>query len=53
MTLRALPRGDYRVAVDAWGLSGEQPLSITRDQVVELRVLSYLDILVWSACCSQ
>jgi len=46
VTLRALPRGDYRVAVDTPGLSGEQPLSITRDQVVELRVLSYLDIVV-------
>ena len=44
--LRALPRGNYRVAVDGGGLSGEQPLAITRDQVVELRVLSYLDIVV-------
>jgi hypothetical protein len=46
LLLSALPRGNYRVSVHSWGLSAAQPLAITRDQVVELKVLSYLDIIV-------
>ncbi len=43
-TLPALPRGSYRISANAWGVSGTQPLSLTRDQVVELKVFSYFDI---------
>ena len=43
-TLPALPRGSYRISAKAWGLSGTQPLSLTRDQVVDLKVFSYFDI---------
>ncbi len=46
VALSALPRGNYKVSVDSWGLSARQPLSITRDQVVKIRVVSYLDISV-------
>ena len=43
-TLPALPRGSYRISANAWGVSGTQPLSLTRDQVVDLKVFSYFDI---------
>ena len=44
LIFEALPRGEYHLSVEAPGLSGSQPVSITRDQVVQLKVLSYLDI---------
>ncbi len=40
-----LPRGSYEISVNAWGPSNPQPLTLTRDQVVELKVVSYLDII--------
>lgn len=42
--LPALPRGEYQISVDAPGLSSSQPVVITRDQVVEIKVISYADI---------
>ena len=45
LTLRGLPRGDYRISADAPGLRFSRPLAISRDQDVELEVLSWLDIV--------
>jgi hypothetical protein len=44
LLLPALPRGDYSVKVDAPGFSFNRPVSISRRQVVQLEVISYLDI---------
>jgi phospholipase C len=46
LTLRSLPRGDYRVSVEAPGLSSARPIALSRDQEVELRVISWLDVTV-------
>ncbi len=44
LTLRSLPRGDYRVSVDALGISPSRPVALSRDQQVDLRVISWLDV---------
>jgi hypothetical protein len=44
VTLPSLARGEYRVSVEAPGISFERPLSLSREQTVELEVLSYLDL---------
>jgi hypothetical protein len=44
LVLRSLPRSDYEVTVDGPGFSFSRPVSLSRNQVVELEVLSYLDI---------
>lgn len=41
-----LPRGQYRVQADAPGYSFERPLWLSRDQVVDLRIVSPLDFAV-------
>jgi hypothetical protein len=41
-----LPRGQYQVRVDAPGYSFERPLWLSRDQVVDLPIVSYLDLAV-------
>jgi hypothetical protein len=41
-----LARGEYLVKVDAPGFSFERPVSLSRDQVVDLAVVSYLDLAV-------
>jgi phospholipase C len=46
LTLGSLPRGDYRVAVDALGISSSRPVALSRDQEVNLRVISWLDVAV-------
>ena len=46
LTVRSLPRGDYRVSVDALGISSSRPVALSGDQRVELRVISWLDIVV-------
>jgi hypothetical protein len=46
VTLSALPRGTYHVSVNAPGLSPSTPVSITRDHMTRLEILSYLDIAV-------
>jgi hypothetical protein len=40
----ALARGEYLVRVDAPGFSFERPVSLSRDQVVDLAVVSYIDL---------
>jgi hypothetical protein len=46
LVLRSLPRSDYEVTVDAPGFSFSRPVSLSRNQDVELEILSYLDILL-------
>ena len=46
LTLTSLPRGSYRVGVDALGISSSRPVALSRDQEVDLRVISWLDIAV-------
>jgi hypothetical protein len=46
LALAALPRGTYHVSVVGPGLSPSAPVSVTRDHVTQLKVLSYLDIAV-------
>jgi nucleoid-associated protein YgaU len=44
LTLTALARGDYRVVAQGWGISFSWPVALSRDQQVELKFISYLDI---------
>jgi hypothetical protein len=44
VTLPALPRGTYNVKVAASGVSFTRPVSVSRNQEVELKVISYLDM---------
>ena len=44
--ISALPRGKYTVSVDAPGFGFSRPLTLTRDQDVELKVISYLDLAI-------
>jgi hypothetical protein len=44
LTLRSLPRGQYVVRVEGPGITFERPVALSREQTVELEVLSYLDI---------
>jgi hypothetical protein len=44
VTLRSLPRGDYEVSVVGPGFSFTRPVSLSRNQEVDLEVLSYLDV---------
>jgi hypothetical protein len=46
VAIAGLPRGSYRVDVMAPGLSPSTPVSITRDHMTRIEVLSYLDIAV-------
>ena len=49
LSLTALARGDYTVAAKSWGLAFQRPVALSRDQTVELKVISFLDIGVVSA----
>jgi hypothetical protein len=42
--LTGLPRGNFKIKADAPGVSPERPLALSRDQVVDLKVISYLDL---------
>jgi hypothetical protein len=44
LLLPSLPRSDYEVTVDGPGFSFSRPVRLSRNQEVELEVLSYLDI---------
>jgi phospholipase C len=46
LTLTSVPRGDYRVSVDALGLSSSRPIALSRDQELDLQVISWLDVMV-------
>lgn len=44
--LASLPRGDYEVEAEAPGVFSKTPVSLSRPQEIELKVLSYLDLAV-------
>jgi glycosyl hydrolase family 99 len=44
LTLRSLPRGSYEVEIKAPGLKSKIPIALTRNQVVVLKVVSYIDL---------
>jgi hypothetical protein len=44
VVLPSLPRGKYEVKVEGGGISFKRPLSVSRNQEVELKVLSWVDI---------
>jgi phospholipase C len=46
LTLESLPRGDYRVGVEALGISSSRPVALSRNQEVNVQVISWLDIVV-------
>ena len=46
LVLPALPRGRYEITVEGGGVSITRPLDLSRDQDVDLAVLSYLDLAV-------
>jgi hypothetical protein len=46
VVLPLLPRGDYRVSVVGAGYSPPRPVSLSRDQVVDLEVVTLLDVSV-------
>jgi hypothetical protein len=41
-----LPRGAYRVRVEARGYSFEHPVALSRNQLVDMQVISLLDVAV-------
>jgi hypothetical protein len=45
VSLVLLPRGQYVARVDAPGISFPQPIALSRDQEVELKVVSGRDII--------
>lgn len=47
--LSGLPRGNFKIKADAPGVSPERPLALSRDQVVDLKVISYLDLALAAA----
>jgi hypothetical protein len=46
VVLPSLPRGTYNLKVAASGISFTRPVSVSRNQQVELKVISYLDIIL-------
>jgi hypothetical protein len=48
--LPSLPRGDYSIVVDGPGPRMSRPVAISRDQVLDLKFYSWLDIGIVVAC---
>ncbi|MFC3895309.1 hypothetical protein ACFOWZ_27845 [Lentzea rhizosphaerae] len=46
LAVENLARGNYRVAVSAAGYSAPQELALSRGQYVDIRILSYVDMLI-------
>jgi hypothetical protein len=46
LTLTSLPRGDYRVSVEAPGISSSRPVALSRNQEIDLQVISWLDVTI-------
>jgi hypothetical protein len=46
LSLHSLPRGTYAIKIHASGYSPAVPLALSKDQVIDLRIISYLDLLV-------
>jgi hypothetical protein len=49
VTLESLARGNYRVQVNGAGISFLRPIALSRNQYVDLPVISYLDLAVVSS----
>jgi len=49
LLLAALPRGSYEITVEGPGLSITRPVDLSRDQKVDLALLSYLDLAAAAA----
>ena len=49
-TIQNLARDLYTVRVDAPGYSFDRPVALSRNQYIDLPVLTYLDIAVVAAC---
>jgi hypothetical protein len=49
VSIPALPRGEYRVAVEGPGLSLSGPVTLSKNQDIEVALLSYIDIGVVAA----
>jgi hypothetical protein len=45
--VHSLPRGTYDVTIKAPGLKSTVPIALTRDQTATLKVVSYLDLVVF------
>jgi len=43
-----LPRGRYRVTVKHAGFLGSRPIRLSRNQVVDIQVVSYLDVFIFA-----
>lgn len=46
VSVSSLARGEYRLKIEGNGLSSSPPVALSRDQDVEVRVISYVDIVV-------
>ena len=46
VSLSSLARGEYKLKIEGNGLSSSPPVALSRDQDVEVRVISYVDIAV-------
>ena len=46
VSLYSLPRGEYKVKVIGGGISSSPPVALSRNQEVDIRVISYLDIAI-------
>ncbi len=46
LSLSSLPRGPYKLKIDGYGISSSPSVALSRNQEVEVRVISYLDIAV-------
>ena len=46
VVLHSLPRGTYGIRIHALGYTPAVPLALSKDQVIDLPVISYLDMLV-------
>jgi hypothetical protein len=45
-TITGLPRGDYSILADAPGISFARPVSLSKSQEVDLKVIGWLDVAV-------
>ncbi len=44
LSLTAMARGNYSIVARGWGISFSRPVALSRDQDVDLKVITYLDL---------